>query len=94
MKEKMDVVISEEDLEIMRLILSRKNVAEQALNRVEFPEGFNVVAYYEAGENNLARAKYDEIKTWKEWARKYNLGSTPTSLDIDTGEMFKVDEKN
>jgi hypothetical protein len=74
--------LADDELEEMRKILSLKLVAEQALNRVEFPENMDIASYYKAAGMNLALARYDETTLWKTLTKKYNLGLV--KLDVVT----------
>jgi CXXX repeat modification system protein len=94
MAEALDVKLTEEELESIRLIVSKKVTADSAMNRTEFPKEMEanlISAFYKAAGENLAEAKYQESKWWKEVTAKYNLGDT--SLDMISGILSKVEKK-
>jgi predicted DNA-binding protein (UPF0251 family) len=95
MAEALDVQLTEEELEAIRLIVSKKVTADSAMNRTEFPKEMEanlISAFYKAAGENLAEAKYQESKFWKMVTKKYNLGDT--SLDLVTGTLSSVDKKD
>ena len=94
MAEELNVQLTDEEIEDIRMTVSKKVTADSAMNRTEFPKEMEsnlISAYYKAAGENLAEAKYKEAKWWKSMTLKYNL--TETSLDIETGKLFKVDKK-
>ena len=91
MEELMDIKLETEELEAIRLILSKKITAENAMNRTDFQESMTdklISLYFKAAQENLAEAKYSETRWWEMMTKKYDLPDA--SLDVNTGRIVKI----
>ena len=87
----LDTQITVDEYDSITVILKRKNIAEHAMQTLQFPKDTDqaaMKAFYQAGFDNFAQAQGDEQKWWREMSQKYGLDNK-TYFDIRTGQFYK-----
>ena len=92
MSDTVDVSLTEEELDVIEMVLFKKNQAKVMLEKTDFPEAMDSAtkaSFFKGAGDLQAESDRAEKKWWTDISKKYVLDGQALSLNTKTGTLTK-----